>query len=77
MTTALSPRRARLRDLEKLALPAEAHSTKTAWIHLDCQTVVLANQVSGQPPTGRIEMTKRDFDALVDWYVREQKVNPQ
>lgn len=67
----MKPRHA-TKDNEIARLQTDNHSTKTAWILIGEQTVTLTRQKNGEPDTGSVTLTRRDFHALIDWYQRGQ-----
>ena len=58
-------------------LQSDNKSVKRGWILLDARSVILTNQMSGEASTGRVKFTRREFDALIDWYNRDQKLRRQ
>lgn len=58
-------------------LRSDNHSTKQGWIALDGGEVTICAQRPGELPrgsTGTVSLSRRDFNALVDWYNRPQKL---
>ena len=49
-------------------LKSEGVDFKDSWIVVDEDTVYIYNQKSGEEPTGRVEISRRDFNCFVDWY---------
>ena len=44
------------------------------WITIDQDSVYLENQEDGKKSTGSVSFKRRDFNKLVRWYTREQKI---
>jgi hypothetical protein len=74
MSTTASPRTARMKPDEQLRLRSTTRDVKAGWILVDGERVTLCNQATGEHPTGKVHFTRREFNALVDWYGREQKL---
>ena len=45
------------------------------WIITDGYNVSLAEQKVGEKSTGMVTIPRREFNRLVTWYMREQKVS--
>ena len=43
-------------------------TTRKSWILLDTGEIVIANQQSGEEATGKVRLTRREFNIMVDWY---------
>jgi len=72
----LSPRKT-IRYNDILKLQTENHCVKAGWILLDNNTVIVANQRAGESSTATVKFTRREFNALIDWYNREQTLRRQ
>lgn len=67
----MTPRTARtMREL--VSLERDNYETKDGWIIVDGFSVTVAAQESGKSPTGIVKLNRRTFNALIDWYNREQ-----
>ena len=55
-------------------LQTDNHDLKNYWIMFDGFEVTLTQQAMGEPSKAKISMPKRQFDALVAWYQRQQKL---
>lgn len=53
-------------------LRTDNHDTKDGWIIIDVGEVLLCNQRNGEASTGQVKFSRRAFNALIDWYQREQ-----
>lgn len=42
--------------------------TRDFWLMVDGPYVVIAAQKSGSMPTGKVVITRKAFDAFIDWY---------
>lgn len=51
-----------------LSLARDNIGGKDWWFILDPFEVVICNQRSGEEPTGKVRLRRRDFDRLVRWY---------
>ncbi len=58
-------------------LQTSLHTLKNFWILTEGYRVSLYEQKSSESPTQHITIPKRQFDALVEWYMREQECRPQ
>ena len=75
MTTkdTLSPRRAKnIDDLCKMV--SDNFDADDHWILTDTYNVDIAQQAIGELPRQSINIPRKTFDKLVDWYMREQKL---
>lgn len=72
---------------KKTLSPQKAKTTKTlcslnrdnfdvpsGWILIDEDRVYIRNQESGNPSTGKVEFSKKDFNRIVKWYTTPQVV---
>ena len=57
---------------ELCALHRDNYSTKHFWISADGHTVSLYEQTSGEAPKAEINIPRRQFNALIDFYQRDQ-----
>jgi hypothetical protein len=54
-------------DLEKLK--RDNIETGNAWVQFNhADSVVICNQVTGQEPTGKVFLTRKQFQKIVDWW---------
>jgi len=56
-------------------LETDNHSVKRGWIMFDGGEVSLVNQISGEDSTGTVTFSRREFEALVRWWQRPQKLS--
>jgi hypothetical protein len=69
----LSPRKAKTFN-QICSLQTDGKHTKNSWICLNSgSSIAIHNQRNGEESTGRVVISKREFNALIDWYNREQK----
>jgi hypothetical protein len=47
--------------------------TADSWLQLDEGVIVIQNQRKGEAATGRVELTRAEFDKFIAWYQRDQK----
>ena len=69
----LSPRKARSDQFIKLN--SDNMSTENYWILLNEHDITLCEQSLGESPKNQIHIKKRQFNKIIDWYNREQKIN--
>lgn len=51
--------------------------TKSSWLSVaHGGTVHIYNQVIGEPSTGNVTLTKREFMRMYEWYMKPQKLTP-
>jgi len=62
-----TPREARTFD-EIYELPEDNWSGKTHWLMIDQGFVSIVEQRMGEQSTAKIEIPRRTFDAMIDWY---------
>jgi hypothetical protein len=55
------------------SLATDNHYVKSGWIMVDVNRVSLVNQKLGEVSTGEVEFDRRSFNALIDWYSRDQQ----
>lgn len=60
-------------ERQLLDLTSDNRNTKHAWILLGVNHVTVCVQQSGGPPIGQASMSRRDFNRLIDWYMKDQK----
>lgn len=48
-------------------------NSKTSWLLIDQGVVYIHNQISGHDSTGKITLTRREFNRFVDWYNKVQE----
>lgn len=63
-----SPQEARTFD-QVFDLKTDNMDTKEAWILTDGPTVTISTQRAGESATGKVTLSKRDFDRMVRWYL--------
>ena len=71
----MKPRDAKT-ERQELSLHSENHGVAEGWILIDGPKVHLHAQKEGEASTGSITMSRRGFNALIDWYNREQEDTP-
>ncbi len=49
----------------------------SAWLLTDGETVTITKQMVGESPTEKIHLTVAEFNRLVRWWQRGQKVGPK
>lgn len=54
-------------------LRSDHTDTETHWLMVNGGHVTLTAQRVGEKPTESMEIPRRTFCAMVDWYMREQK----
>lgn len=54
-------------------LQTDNKDTKEGWIIIDGGNVSLCNQRRGESATGDVKFSRRAFNALIDWYNRDQR----
>ena len=59
---------------EVCELQTDHHELKNWWISVDGYEVSIYEQRSGETVHSSVSVPKRQFDALVQWYMRQQKV---
>ena len=69
----MKPRDAR-RFSQIVKLQTDNWHTSDGWILIEGKVVTLTNQRCGESSTGQVTFTRRSFNALMDWYNRDQKV---
>ena len=69
----LSPRKARSDQLVKLN--TDNTQTENYWILLNEGYVTIAEQTVGEPCQNDIQIDKKQFNKIIDWYNREQKLS--
>ena len=42
------------------------------WISVQHDGVYIATQRTGEPPAGEVTIPRRTFQAMLDWYLRDQ-----
>jgi hypothetical protein len=68
----MSPREAKT-YAQILKLKSDNYSTNGHWILLNGGgEVVIAEQVTGEAPTAKMKISRREFNRIVNWYVKEQ-----
>lgn len=69
----MAPREARTFN-DVCRLQTDNHSVGRGWIMWDGGEVSLVNQINGESSTGTVTFSRREFDALVRWWGRQQKI---
>ena len=69
----LSPREARNDQFAKLN--SDNKSTESYWILINENHVTMTEQTPGEIPKRSISFDKKQFNKLIDWYNRGQKLN--
>lgn len=54
-------------------LRSDNFSSGDVWIVVDGYRVTIAEQRVGDPPTQRVSLSRDAFNALIDWYMCQQK----
>jgi hypothetical protein len=69
----LSPRQAR-NEKQVCSLRSDHHDTDDFWILIDpySNEVFIHQQRSGEMSKQKLAIPKKDFNKLIDWYMREQ-----
>lgn len=49
-------------------LPEDNWTAEAHWLLLNEDFVAIVKQRMGEEPAAEIEMPRRDFDAMIDWY---------
>lgn len=70
----ISPRQAKTIKV-MCSLESDNKNVASGWILLDQGRVILKNQRHGESPTGGVEFTRQQFNALIDWYNRPQSTS--
>ena len=68
----MTPRQAKTFN-QICTLQADKTETQNSWLMLEEDVVYLTNQKSGEPPTGEVEISRKDFEKFIAWYDRDQK----
>jgi hypothetical protein len=65
-----------VRNLKQVcSLRTDNHDTKNGWMMLDSgKYIVLVNQVIGNRSTGEVKFTRGEFNRLIRWYTRPQRL---
>lgn len=71
--TPKSPRTANVSNEEICNLKTTVIESKRSWMLVTAQGIHIQNQVKGQQSTGRVLLTRREFNKFVDWYNKIQK----
>jgi hypothetical protein len=50
-------------------LPRDNVGGRNWWTIIDVGHVVMCQQKKGEEPTGKVEMSRRDFERLCKWYM--------
>lgn len=61
---------------EVCSMPSDNYGGRTHWILANHQTVTIAQWKKGQTNTNMVTLKKKQFNELIDWYLREQKLKP-
>ncbi len=69
----LSPRKARSDQFPKLN--SDNKSTENYWILINENHITMTEQASGENPKGSICFDRKQFNKMIDWYNREQKLS--
>ena len=73
-TKTLSPRKT-VTFNQICSLQTDNAGTKNFWIQLDVGSVHLCEQTSGEAAKGSLTIPRRDFNKLIEWYLKEQKLH--
>lgn len=68
----LSPRNAKTLN-EICSLRTDHHDLKHSWILTDGVNVTITKQDVGCLSTESVTLPRREFNLLIDWYVKEQQ----
>lgn len=68
----MTPRKA-TKEKQLLSLKRDNVNYKDHWMLVSEGSVFIANQKSGESPTGIVEIPKRIFNRMVKFYLAEQK----
>lgn len=68
----MTPQKARTRKAH-FKLNTDHCETARSWIIVDERTIRIHNQVTGFDSTGRIELTRKEFNKFIAWYLHDQK----
>lgn len=71
-TTKLSPRKSKPDQI--INLNTDNRSTDNYWILLNEDHVTVCEQTTGENAKNSIEIDREQFNKLIDWYNREQKL---
>lgn len=63
-------------DDQVCALRRDNYSTDQSWILAGGDTVTLSEQGPGEVATQSITLSRREFNKLIGWYMRDQKPRP-
>lgn len=61
-------------EAQQLDLVSDNHQTKSAWILLGFSQVSIATQKVGESATGLVKIPRGEFNRLIDWYMKDQKI---
>ena len=67
----MSPREAKTFK-QIFQLQSDNHAVKAGWIMIDGSVVVLCKQRDGEHAEAMVKLSRREFEALIDWYNRKQ-----
>ena len=70
----LSPREAKTFK-QICSLKRDNIDSKTSWILIDVGVVYIHNQENGEISTGKVVLTRQEFNKFVDWYNGQQEVS--
>lgn len=76
----LSPRNAKTMQ-QIVSLKTSGHDLKSAWIEVDDRTVTILGRApkllgtsKTAASTARIVLSRREFNLLIDWYLKDQPI---
>lgn len=72
----ISPRNAKTYHQIFTQLKSDNLDLKDYWILIDTKVVTLAKQPRGGSLEGKVKITRRAFNHIVDWYNRPQSKKP-
>lgn len=62
------------KEKELLNLKSSVRSTKNYWLSVDAKTIFICKQTAGSSSEQEIKISKKQFNQLIDWYIKDQKV---
>lgn len=68
----LSPRNANNHNL--LSLQSDNKNLKDYWLLVGYDKITITKQSWGEGPEVSVKIPRRQFNILVDWYIKEQEV---
>ena len=68
----MKPKDART-EADVCKLSTDGHATSRSWISWDGMKIVIYNQREGEPHIGRVQLSRREFEAFIRWWNTDQR----